>query len=403
MKKIIVTFILTFLILPNTASASEVNLAKDLSGRILLQVESYGRAWYIDPVTLERYYLKDGYTAYEIMRGMSLGITNADLAKIPTAKGQKADAKLVNRLKGRILLQVEKNGEAWYVNPADGLRYYLQNGEVAYELMRKFALGINNKNLQTIPMNTKQLVHDTCFDDFAHVKYNGKTFTGEYHANQILPLASLTKLMTALVLLDLNPNWQQAVTITADQIKYPTLYVGTDATSEVDLAAGDTMTFNDLWIAMLIASSNQAAAALVDSTGLTRSAFIDLMNNKAVELGLTKTVFYDVAGLDSHNVTTAKEMAKIAYEAFLKPEIIEAGENKSYIISANTSTNQPKQIKVLDRNYSLGKYQPTASKTGFLVEAQRTVSLKKDGEVIVIMHALSMNQRNLAIEKLLAL
>lgn len=403
MKKIITIFILTFLILPNTISAGEINLAKDLSGRILLQVESYGRAWYVDPVTLERYYLKDGYTAYEIMRSMSLGITNADLAKIPTAKGQRADTKLVNRLKGRILLQVEKNGEAWYVNPTDGLRYYLQNGEVAYELMRKFALGISNENLKTIAVNKKQIIHDTCFDDVAHVKYDGKTFAGEYHAEQILPLASLTKLMTALVLLDLNPDWQQTVTITSDHIKYPTLYVGTDATSEVDLAAGDVMTFNDLWIAMLVASSNQAAAALVDSTGLTRSSFIDLMNHKAAEFQLTKTVFYDVAGLDSHNVTTAKEMAKIAYQAFLKPAIIEAGENKSYTINATSAANQPKQIKILDRNYSLGKYQPTASKTGFLVEAQRTVALKKNGEVIVVMHALSMNQRNSAIEKLLVL
>lgn len=311
--------------------------------------------------------------------------------------------KLNEALKGRILLQVEKNGEAWYVNPVDGLRYYLQNGEAAYELMREFSLGISNENLATIPMNTKQIVHDTCFNDVAHVKYDGKTFSGEYNADQILPLASLSKLMTALVLLDLDPDWNKIITITADQIKYPTLYVGNDTTSEIDLAVGDTMTINDLWIAMLVASSNQAAATLVDTTGLTRSEFVSLMNKKAQELGLTKTVFYDVAGLDSHNVTTAKEMARIAHEAFSKPEIVTAGENKNYTINATSATGQAKQIKVLDRNYSLGKFNPEASKTGFLVEAQRTVAIKKDGQIIVVMHALSMSQRNSAIEKLLAL
>ncbi len=401
MKKVILITILTLLALPSFVFAKEVDLAKQLSGRILLQVESYGRAWYVDPVTLKRYYLKDGNTAYEIMRNMSLGITNADLNKIPATKSQRGDAKLINQLKGRILLQVQEHGEAWYVNPVDGLRYYLADGQAAYDLMRKFSLGITNENLKTIPMNSTQIVHDTCFDDVAYVKFDGVNFSGGYNAEQILPLASLSKLMTALVLLEQNPNWNKSITITEDVIAYPKLYVGNDPTSEIDLAAGDTMTFYDLWLAMLIASSNQAAAALVDSTGVARGEFVQLMNNKAKGLGLTKTVFYDVAGLDAHNVTTAKEMATIAYQAFSKDEISQAGENKDYTIAAVTTDNSTKDIKVLDRNYSLGKYQPQAAKTGYLVEAQRTVAIKKNDDVVVVMHARSMAERNSAIEKLL--
>ena len=401
MKKTFFASVLTLLILPNFALAAETNLAQDLSGRILLQVESYGRAWYIDPVSLKKYYLKDGYTAYNIMRTMSLGITNADLTKIPTAKGQRADSNLVNRLKGRILLQVEEHGEAWYVNPVDGLRYYLRDGEAAYDLMREFALGISNDDLGQIPMNNTQIVHDTCFDDFAYVKFDGANFTDGYNADQILPLASLSKLMTALVLLDQNPDWDKSITITPEVIAYPKLYVGNDPTSEVDLAAGDTMTFYDLWLAMLVSSSNQATAALVDTTGLSRPEFVKLMNTKAKDLGLVKTTFDDVAGLDAHNVTTAEEMAKIAYAAFNKQEIAQANVNKNYTIAATTANNGAKEIKVLDRNYSLGKYQPQASKTGYLVEAQRTVALKKNDVIVVVMHARSMTERNLAIEKLL--
>lgn len=402
MKKTFLLLTVVSLLFPIISQAATAeNLAQTLKGRILLQVESYGRAWYVDPINQERYYLKDGYTAYEIMRSMSLGITNANLNKIPTTKGQKADIKLVNRLKGRILLQVEKNGEAWYVNPVDGLRYYLRDGEAAYELMRKFALGITNKDLKTIPINKKQIIHDTCFDDVAYVKYDGINFSNEYYADQILPLASLSKLMTALVLLDINPDWNKKITITAEHIQYPKNYVGNDATSEIDLAVGDTMSFYDLWQAMLVSSSNQAAAALVDSTGLTVSKFAKLMNEKSQQLGLSKTIFFDVAGLDSHNVTTPREMAIIAYEAFNKSRIQEAGENKNYIINAVDIKGQTKEIKVLDRNYSLQKFNPQASKTGFLDEAQRTVAVKKDGQIIVIMHALSMNQRNSIIDKLL--
>lgn len=399
--KYIIAIILLITFLPLPVFAAEKPLVDQLSGRILLQVESYGRAWYVDPINKERYYLQDGNEAYSIMKNMGLGITNKDLAKIPTSQGQKKDTKLVNRLKGRILLQVEKNGEAWYVNPVDGLRYYLADGQAAYELMRKFALGITNKNLAKIPMNKTQITYDTCFNDVAHVKFDGTNFSNEYNTDQILPLASLTKLMTAMVLIDLNPVWDKKIIITADQINYPTLYAGNDSTSEVDLAAGDKMSFYDLWVAMLVASSNQAAAALVDSTGLSKLEFVKLMNNKAQTMGLVKTKFYDISGLDPHNVTTAKEMAKIAYQAFLIPDVVEANNKKDYLISAQDKNQQAKEIKVLDRNYSLQKFEPQASKTGFLVEAQRTVVLKKNNKIIVVLHALSMNQRNLVIEKLL--
>lgn len=61
------------------------------------------------------------------------------------------DAKLVARLKGRILLQTQSKGEAWYVNPSDGKRYYMKDGATAYEMMRTFGMGITNADLEKIP------------------------------------------------------------------------------------------------------------------------------------------------------------------------------------------------------------------------------------------------------------
>jgi hypothetical protein len=55
---------------------------------------------------------------------------------------------------GKIFLQVEDHGEAWYVNPDDGKRYYLKDGDYAYEMLRKFGVGITNENLKSIPEGT---------------------------------------------------------------------------------------------------------------------------------------------------------------------------------------------------------------------------------------------------------
>jgi len=395
MKKIILFIEITFLFLP-TFCFAERDLSQELSGQILLQVESYGRAWYVYPEDNRRYYLKDGETAYSIMRDLGLGITNVDLAKIPEQKGDYSDLKIINRVKGKILLQVEEHGEAWYVNPSDGLRYYMKDGEAAYDIMRDLSLGISSSNLAKIPMNDNQIFADYTFNSVAYAKLDsGGEVSGSY-IDEILPLASLTKLMTALVLMDQNPNWYREIAITQEQIDYPKTMVGEDATSEVDLKAGDKVAFIDLWTAMLVSSSNQSALALADSAGLPRSEFIYLMNKKAKELGLIKTKFFDVTGLDAHNVSTPREMAILAKTAFSYSKIADTSKLTDYVISANG-----RNIKVVNRNYSLFDFNPDGVKTGFLIEAQRNVTLKRGEDIIVVMHALSSRQRNDIIAKLL--
>jgi len=123
----------------------DVNLIDRLKGYILLQVESHGEAWYLDPVTAQRYYMKDGPTAYQMMRSFGLGISETDYEKI--ADG---DATLKQRLKGRIILRVEEHGEAYWIDPKDLSVRYLQNGDEAYRIMRLYSLGITNADLEKI-------------------------------------------------------------------------------------------------------------------------------------------------------------------------------------------------------------------------------------------------------------
>lgn len=177
-------------------------------GRILLQVEEQGEAWYVDIPTKKKYYLENGDVAYTALGAFGLGISNTDISSIPIGTnslirgtdsdsdglddelestigtdplnndsdndgyndGQEienhfdplgpgklpADEKIRNDLQGRILLQVENNGEAWYYNPVDRKRYLLANGQRAYEIMRFLSLGITNKDIRKIETGSLQ-------------------------------------------------------------------------------------------------------------------------------------------------------------------------------------------------------------------------------------------------------
>lgn len=397
-----ILFILTLsLTIPAVSLAAERDLSSDLAGRILLQVEEHGQAWYLNPVDSKRYYLRDGDEAYRLMRDFGLGITNTDLAKLPTTKGQSGDQALAKRLSGRIVLQVQEHGEAWYINPADGLRYYLQDGPAAYQIMRQLSLGITNADLGTIAISGQTVQPETAFDDIAYVKYSGGNFVVDRYGDQVLPPASMTKLMTAIIIAEQYPNWSNQVTITKEILDYPKIFVGNDGTSEVNLKEGDKLGVYDLLVALLISSSNQSARALVTSTGLSHQEFLDKMNAKAKELGLTNTHFDDVAGLSTETVTTAKEMAKIAEEAFSLAAIQSIYAQSSHSFYVVDAQGEFHKIVVVDRNYSLQKYQPDAVKTGFLNEAQRTVVLKKGDDIVVVMHAPSNSERNKILDILL--
>lgn len=114
-------------------------------GRIVLDVEQNGEAWYVNPLDERRYYLGRPDDAFSIMRGFGLGISNADLSRFDS------DTSMQRRLSGRILLQVESHGEAYYVNPVDLKKYYLGRPADAFAIMSNLGLGISSHDLRTIP------------------------------------------------------------------------------------------------------------------------------------------------------------------------------------------------------------------------------------------------------------
>ena len=144
MKKLFIT-ILIYCLFPLLVSSAEAGRPQRLSGRILLQVQSVGQAWYVNPADGKKYYLGRPSDAFEIMKQLGLGISQTDFNKLP------ADKNLVSKIKGKILLQVQSAGQAWYINPTDGKKYYLGRPTDAFEIMKKLAVGINNADLAQIP------------------------------------------------------------------------------------------------------------------------------------------------------------------------------------------------------------------------------------------------------------
>lgn len=141
---------LIFLLVPLGVSATGSDTG-ELSGKILLETERAGEAWYVSPEDHRRYFLGRPVDAFNVMRGLGLGITDLDLEKIPlAAEKTEVNMEFRRRLAGRILLQVESLGEAWYVDKEDLERHSLGRPDEAFKLLRSFGLGISGEDISRI-------------------------------------------------------------------------------------------------------------------------------------------------------------------------------------------------------------------------------------------------------------
>ncbi|MCK5211099.1 D-alanyl-D-alanine carboxypeptidase [Candidatus Parcubacteria bacterium] len=143
-------------------------------------------------------------------------------------------------------------------------------------------------------------------------------------ADKQVPIASITKLMTALVFLDNNPGWDREYRVLAsDQINGGRVYV----------FSGDRVTAGDLFNLSLVASDNAATRALVRSTGLELDEFVVLMNTKARDMGLENTSFVDPIGIGAGNVSTARSVAELLNTALASKHIADTLSRANYVLT----------------------------------------------------------------------
>ena len=183
----------------------------------------------------------------------------------------------------------------------------------------------------------------------------------ELNAQEVVPVASLSKLMMAMVILDADLDMDEAITISKDdkdRIRY----------SKSRLRKGMTFTRNDLLLIALAASENRAALALGRTYPGGTDEFVIAMNEKAHALGLSKTRFADPAGLSNDNVSTAQELMHIVKAASEYSEIREfTTQTRESII--DVKSGREVEFGNTNRLVKRDSWPVTLSKTGYTSDA----------------------------------
>jgi len=164
-KYFIVIFYIFCIFLLTPLFTNAEGLESSLKGRIILQVEENGEAWYVNPADEKLYYLGRPADAFQIMQDLGLGISESDFFNLNLV-GQGVPP----RLAGRILLRIGYYGKAYYVNPIDSKMHYLGRPYDAFQVMRNLSLGISNNDFNEI--DKSKLIKDvtkTPYDE--HDKY----------------------------------------------------------------------------------------------------------------------------------------------------------------------------------------------------------------------------------------
>jgi hypothetical protein len=200
----------------------------------------------------------------------------------------------------------------------------------------------------------------------------GASILYEKKSNNRWPIASITKLMTAIIALE-NINQSDLIKINPEIIK--------EANGYAILSSG-SYTVNDLIKAMIVASSNDAALAIADSLG--RDEFVRKMNQKAKELSMSQTTYYEPSGLSYLNQSTAHDLyLLLSYIRQKYPIILDISRQKSVTIINKTTR---KKQTLMNTNDFAGRNDFYGGKTGFIDQSEgNLVTLfKKNGKMVFI-------------------
>ena len=198
----------------------------------------------------------------------------------------------------------------------------------------------------------------------------------EQNADQQRYIASLTKMMTALLFLESGKDMNAEITIPAS-LTQEFKDIQNANGSTMNLRIGETVRRIDLLYGLLVASANDAASVIAsDVSGGDLTAFVAQMNARAKELGCTDTTFSCVHGLyDYGNVSTAEDLAKIAAACYANETYMQAANTLTYTLPATNLHQNERTIKstnlMLDPEYAYHRDYVRGMKTGFTTLAGR--------------------------------
>ena len=192
-----------------------------------------------------------------------------------------------------------------------------------------------------------------------------------------LPMASLTKLMTALLLSE-GADLEAMVTVGAGTVS--------ETGSRIGLRLGERAKARDLFVVMMVRSANDACRALADWHAGDQVRFVEAMNARARLLGLRDTRFADACGHDAPTqYSTARDLAVLARAAMARPDVAEAAQRRDYAFA----TQAGRRFQVRTTNALLGRFDgATGLKTGYTPGAGRCLIAlaERDGvQVLAVM------------------
>jgi serine-type D-Ala-D-Ala endopeptidase (penicillin-binding protein 7) len=188
----------------------------------------------------------------------------------------------------------------------------------------------------------------------------------EKNANVPLPIASITKMMTGLIVVEAGQDMDEILTITDDDVDH-------EKYSGSRLQVGSKMTRANLLHIALMSSENRAAAALARNYPGGVPAFVEMMNLKARELGMNDTRYVDSSGLSSKNVASARDLAKLVVAAYQQPLLREYSTDPKATVNAGR-----RMMQYHNTNYlvALPDWEIGLQKTGFINEAGRCLMMQ---------------------------
>ena len=228
--------------------------------------------------------------------------------------------------------------------------------------------------------------------------FNTGTVLYEKNPDEPLPPASVTKIMTLLIIMEALDSGE----LSADEIVTVSEYAASMGGSQVFLEAGETMPINDFLKSIIIASANDCAVAMAEAVCGSEEVFVARMNQRAKELGMKNTHFENATGLDddvSNHLTSARDIAIMSRELMKHDKIFEY--TTTWMDSIRNGAFGLTNTNRLIRFYkgATGLKTGSTGKAGFCISA----TAKRDGLhlIAVIMGSETRDIRNNAAKKLL--
>ncbi|HNW56045.1 MAG TPA: RlpA-like double-psi beta-barrel domain-containing protein [bacterium] len=235
---------------------------------------------------------------------------------------------------------------------------------------------------------------------------NNNQVLWQKNAQEVLPIASLTKMIAVKTFLDTKPDLNKIVAYNQKDEQEISKYCSLSEAALLKLKDGDKVRIKDLVYSALVGSANNAVESLVSNSGLSRAEFIKRMNANVKKWGAKNTSFVEPTGLSTKNVSTAKDYALILKTVSQDSNIKKISTTSSYSFTT-INTKEKHTIKNTNKLLRNGEFELQSSKTGYLVEAGHCLAmaaqnkLTKQKFIVVTLGSSSWNKGYQAASQLL--